>query len=426
MDCFNKYKEGLEKYNSSKLVIFDLDYTIGEQKNANIYIKEIIKNENDLKSILNDNIKNQYFKMVNNIKKENLKYYDQAVLIKKIDDYNDMKENLPVNKNEYYIMKLEYNKDNLFNLKDIIKENNYNYQITLKNDKNKEYCSLEELESKKLNNNDKIVLELYSKNKEKLNKIHFLYTYYLTPVFYHIKKMNIKEIDISNLNEDWKIKGEKYISEKEIQNIIKNNINIFENVDTIERLKSFDSITYNKYKKKKNDLIPNYSDFRNGEKFINNLIIYPKIKNKLIEHYNKGNLTIILTAREKFNIENNNKLAKEKIISFFNKNNIPLGNIKNKKIHLFFSGRFSINKNLNINETNEIVLKKLSFIDYIINNKNIKKIIMYEDNENMLKTLKKFINKNYKNIEYEGYLIKNKKINKYFDLKKEIIQNQTI
>jgi len=87
------------------------------------------------------------------------------------------------------------------------------------------------------------------------------------------------------------------------------------------------------------------------------------------------------------------------IMKSLKKEDIEIGHIKDKKIHFFFSGYFDTETNLNINHISiqDVVKKKLLFINAILEDKdnNVNKLVIYEDNVNMIKSINQFVKEFY-------------------------------
>jgi len=418
---FNNYLE------DNNLVIFDFDHTLGKQENTNIYIKYIIKEKDTtlLKNILEENEIVTFKKIVNNSK--NIKDIKKSEEISLIDIKNNFIEDIDFLKNEnnYYKYITNFNLEEFLqilpNIKEALTTFENNYTLSIINQNNKEYLSIDEI-IKKQPTNIRLDISCFSKDDIELFKeIKTKNTY--TKKITMIKPKDFKE-EMINLN---KIETKEQIDIEKVFKILEIGENPLKDCDTLELIVKYDSISFNNFKDGPNVLSADYSDFRSAKLFTENTKIFSDVKKRLIKHYNKGDCCLLLTARAKLSTFNNDKikddiLSKDMIMKSLKKEDIEIGHIKDKKIHFFFSGYFDTETNLNINHISiqDVVKKKLLFINAILEDKdnNVNKLVIYEDNVNMIKSINQFVKEFYPKVKIDLFLVKNEKA-KSFKIKDE-------
>lgn len=422
-EYYNYHHQGFNSYSDSKeqtLNIFDLDHTLGKQDNTFIRIKKVSMDTTTLRENLDSVVPTEYFQMVINDDNvlSSIQKSEEVYIINPI--------NKPLKKHfkhsaDYIEITQHYTLDDIIEnqiaLKSILNQFESNYTFTIYDENNqKEYVSIDTLLSlKPSNTNIKLDLKCYSQLEYDLFK-PFLNN---THTIHSVGIINGKNFNEDMKEEHTRLMTKKFISKDELLSMIEMGENIFESCDSVVQLDIYDSITYNYYEKKPTDILANYGDFRCATAFSKNTIFFEEVKKKLLEHYENGEICVIITARGKLKYDNgNDDIAKQMTIDMFNANGIPLGSLEDKKIHLFFSGYFDTNVvDFSIKpeiQEQETVMKKLVFIHEILtNNPQISKVRMYEDNKFMINGLVDYMKENQEEKLVENHLIVKQKPNLY-------------
>jgi len=400
----NKFNPLFSKMKKITFVAFDFDGTLGECVGANTYIKRLVKKKDEVelghqyKIVINDN------KILDDIKTCNNVDIIQEV---KIEDL----EILSLEKNEHIKLTKWMDKEKVAT----------SYERTLKNisglefqmcivlpDGSKKYCTKESFNPETLNDGEVLKIDIRSKDLEELKEI-----IKKRDRIQKISEYTGKDIKEIPTGENIKIMTKKLATYEEI---VAGNVKF----DTIEQYMKKDPVSYNHYIKHENDLKPDYSDFRNAEVLRDNTSIFEPVKQELLKHHQNGHITTILTARSKtVGPDGSTESGKKITMDFLNNQGIPIGDLLEGKIHFIFSSAFEIDtfKNITLNKLfenivlndeekellekikkEEVVLKKLVFLNNVFKYRRVEEFFFYEDNKNMLKGCDFFCEKIYPEI----------------------------
>jgi len=432
-DYYKKFSKSVnEQLNfTNTLVIVDFDHTLGYQDNIYVYSKSILKKDDSsyLRNLLEKNEIVTLKEIVDyNKNYKNIINSDEIHLIQRLDTFKD-ELNFLDNDNNYYKYTTEYTLEEFLQDLPLIKETlgkfENNYILSDINNKNKNYLSIEEIIQKQSSN---IRLDISCFSEEDIELFKSIKTPKTkTKVISIISPKNFK---YNMLDKYTQILTKKNIDKSKLLLKLDIGDNIYKNINTIECIDKYDSVSFNSFKDNNRRLPSDYSDFRSAEKFTSNTKIIKPTKKAILNHYKNKDLIIIATARTKFTTFNKNKqksdiLSKQMVQNFLKKEGLPIGHINNNKIHFFFTGYFDISDvpqdKINLID-NEVVLKKIMFIDEFFKDKNnnIKKLVIYEDNENMIKNINIFMKEFYPEVKLDLILVKNKKLNNYNSFQKKL------
>lgn len=411
----DKYNPILKKIKDINFAFFDFDGTLGESVGANTYIKRLIKDKKDL-----DNGHSYKFVIDNNKDYNSIIESNDILLINTLNNKDDL-DKINITENEHIklttFLSKEQVKEQFNKIEQYVIENKP--QITVINNKSiKKYFNSSDFNINLLANDDELKLDISSSNKMFIKKIAIN-----NNRIQIITKIDKKDFKKEMINENIKIMTKKVASYDEIIN------NKELKWNTIEQFMTFDPVTYNNYKKKHLDLMPDYSDFASAEILRKTTRFFDNVKNEMLELYKNNYITSILTARSKtVGPDGDQETGKEMMIDFFNQNNIPVGHLKDKKIHIFFSSVFEIDRfkdkllevfsNIKLNKEDKqfykklkedkVVLSKLAFLDNVLKYGRINELYFYEDNINMLKGAKLYVEKIYPETTLKLKLVFNK------------------
>lgn len=416
----DKISTFVSKKKPSQIGFIDLDETLIRQKNVGVYIKELIRDEKELKNVLNDDSKTiQTFKLViNNILTNIDKYKEfiennsntELLLINVIDYHNLL--NLNIQKNEFIKLTKYYepNDNNINAIISMLTNINQNcYQISiLDSNKQKQYYTLNQFKTLELNETDTIKIDFKSSN------IDFIKSFYTgSERLQHITHSKGKDILNQNLEQYSQVMMKTKVSKSKL------NDDLFSFCDTIEVQKRFTPTTFNAafINKGNNLLTPDFSEFSDSKKFIKNTVIFENTKESIINYYKSNALLMALTARDEFD-------EKEIILDYFKKNDMPFDYMENFGIEIVFSSSipYSI-QHINIDDkfkSNVVVMKKIIYINESLKCHNFDEVIMYEDNKIMLEALQNYLSLNHPNIKQTLILVEDETLLNFETLSNKI------